>query len=332
MKIVYFFVYVFVIVTLECYSIPSEQMLNRRTHEIIIGNNNHLYASILRQDGPKSDQKITWAFNKEIKEIPSFLNTSSIEASQDVIQHMVYITARTKSKTRTCSGSILDSTHILTAAHCFYTEDGQLDIFDAYFVPATLTGEAFEGVVLVRKVHVLKSLNISTLQNDVAIVTVFGSLAADKIRTVNISNDFKLYGKKKNTPGQAFVSGYGIQEIERTGFLVQYPFGLKKFSRCKKRFTKSVKKSISKSQVICAVQDKFMNDAQTCFGDSGSSLFFKGEDGQMMQVGIGSFTEPQCGTKGSTSWFTNLTPYVGLIEEHKSGNFSNWNEILNIGI
>lgn len=332
MKTAYLFSLAFTFLVLECYSIASEQVYDLREHEIIINKNKNIDSSIHQSTKSKVTQKVTWSHDETLKTIPAVFNTSSIEAPNDVIQHMVLITIRANAKTYTCSGSILDSTHILTAAHCFYTERENVDIVEAYFVPATLTGEALDGVTLIQRVHVLNRLNITTLQNDIAIVTVFGSLSSNKIRTVNFTNDFELYGKKKNTPEQAFVSGYGITEIERTGFLEQYPFKIKKFNKCKKRFTKNVKKTIKKSQVICAMKDKSMKDKQTCFGDSGSSLFFKGDDGQMLQVGVGSFTEPQCGNKRSTSWFTSLTPYVGLIEEHMSGNFSNWAQIYDLGI
>lgn len=285
----------------------------------------------MKQDGDKKvDEKISWKYNSSLHIIPDYISLNESKASPDIRKFMVLITIRTKDSLYTCTGSILDGRRVLTAAHCFYDKEDHVDISDVYLVPSTLRGKGRSGVNLVQQVFVHRDFNAITLENDIAIVTTLSPFTTDEAKFVNLNSNLPV-----RAIDNIYIASYGVLEITGERILTKISYTLKKYNQCKSRFTSEVKRTIDASKVLCAAERNLTVDGEpTCFGDSGSSLFYQLKDDEgmikMAQIGIGSFTEPSCNLPGSSSWFTKISDYVDIIEQNQMEDCSMWKTIYRI--
>ena len=120
-----------------------------------------------------------------------------------------------------CGGTILDSTTILTAAHCYYPLKQ-----DSYFIAvgATHVQDSSAQTAFVKSISLYPSYNPKTINNDIAIVKLQTPLTFnDKVQPACLP-DANL-----NPSGIAVASGWGLvgQEPDvRTFDLMVGTFGL----------------------------------------------------------------------------------------------------------
>lgn len=246
-------------------------------------------------------------------------------ASSEMSKHMAYVYTHFRgSFSLVCSGSILGSRIIMCAAHCFVGPGRRFDILGTYVRIGKYSdrGKWYDA----KFVHVHENFNLSSFQNDIALIKLLENLKAP-YRTVRLPDaDYQL-------PKQSvlYAAGFGrtshngpssdrVREVE-----LQY----RNYYRCRQSYPYRKYKYWSPKRIMCATDPDFPDSggADPCRGDSGGPLYLK-KGSTMFQQGITSFGK-KCGVKGSVVWYTNLKTYTSAIEEYKEGKYRNWREVYN---
>lgn len=195
-----------------------------------------------------------------------------------------------------CGGTLIDEHHVLTAAHCLYTNNpSQFKNLEVVFNVTNIKDDIFDRA----NTHAAKDVYYHSgfqpngnFQNDIAIIKLAEPVPENTVS----SNDFITFSPNENyrTNGQKFtVIGYGKTGPEEKSSdslqMVQVEYAQP--DQCNGTFTGG---NISNSQ-LCVTGDVF-NDLQSgvCGGDSGGPLLYE-EKGSLYQAGIVSFGPTECG-------------------------------------
>ncbi|MCC4784073.1 trypsin-like serine protease [Vibrio lentus] len=227
-----------------------------------------------------------------------------------------------------CGATILDPTHILTAAHCIYgNEEGQL--FTVVVPQIEDTSQFPNGNIQKSRVSEVfypdnysNSLN-DLLRNDVAILKLESALNVDSTNDVvkRPSNDDYRFGIND------FVAvGHGDtkSDFDATTILQKAPLNYVENNTCASAFTDG---SALTDNQICFIGDYSVFTrlyGGTCQGDSGGPVYWK-DGAEYRQVGITSFGPETCGggsiTSGVkvTSVFTEILDYKTWIDSVIAG-------------
>ncbi|MBU2911145.1 S1 family peptidase [Vibrio splendidus] len=221
-----------------------------------------------------------------------------------------------------CGATILDPTHILTAAHCIYgNEEGQLfttvvpQLEDTSQFPNNIVQKARVSEVFYPD-NYSNSLN-DLLRNDVAILKLESALNVDSINDVvkRPSNDDYRFGIND------FVAvGHGDTRsgFDGTTLLQKADLNYVDNATCASAFTDG--SALTDSQ-ICFVGDRATSGLYggTCQGDSGGPVYWK-DGADYRQVGITSFGPDTCGGSSTvTSVFTEIHDYEAWIDSVITG-------------
>ncbi|PMG75758.1 S1 family peptidase [Vibrio lentus] len=221
-----------------------------------------------------------------------------------------------------CGATILDPTHILTAAHCIYgNEEGQLfttvvpQIEDTSQFPNNIVQKARVSEVYYRSDY-SNSLS-DLLRNDVAILKLESALNIDSINDVvkrpsNTNyrigvNDFVAVGHGDTRSG-----------FDGTTLLQKADLNYVDKATCASAFTDG---SALTDNQICFVGDRAASGLYggTCQGDSGGPVYWK-DGADYRQVGITSFGPDTCGGSATvTSVFTEIHDYEAWIDSVIAG-------------
>ncbi|PMG47308.1 serine protease [Vibrio lentus] len=221
-----------------------------------------------------------------------------------------------------CGATILNPTHILTAAHCIYgNEEGQLfttvvpQIEDTSQFPNGNIQKARVSEVYYRSDY--SNALSDLLRNDVAILKLESALNIDSINDVVKRPSSDGY----RSSSEAFTAvGHGDT---RTGFdgttlLQKANLNFVDNATCKTVFAAG--NELTENQ-ICFVGDVATSGLYggTCQGDSGGPVYWK--DGSVYrQVGITSFGPETCGGSSRvTSVFTEIYDYEAWIDSVIAG-------------
>lgn len=245
-------------------------------------------------------------------------------ASDDVTNSVAYIYIENRSSPdyySSCTGSILTSWLVMTAAHCF---EGDYYDFDVTYVQVGLGKFGAEGTIYeARYVDIFKNYKPDTSQNDVALIWIVGSITAPFKPVILPDPSFSL---APNTT--VYAAGFGRTSHNGTASPVCLEAELRTqyFGRCYKEYPYN-RKFKFKTQVLCATTPDFPNsgNSDTCKGDSGGPLYTKSES-NLIQHGITSLGT-ECGKPDSISWYVNLKTYTPIINAHIYGDFDRWNEV-----
>lgn len=223
-----------------------------------------------------------------------------------------------------CGATILDPTHVLTAAHCIYGDENA-QLFTVVVPQLQDTSQFPNGSIQnVRVSEVFyrsdysNSLN-DLLRNDVAILKLESALNIDSVNDVVkrpsddtyriVSNEFVAVGHGDTS------SGY-----DSTTLLQKAALNYVDNTTCAMAFTDG---SALTDNQICFNGDYSTFTGLyngTCQGDSGGPVYWK--DGvDYRQVGITSFGPDTCGGNPSvTSVFTEIYDYKDWIDSVIAGN------------
>ncbi len=235
-----------------------------------------------------------------------------------------------------CGGTMLDSTHVLTAAHCLYDEDGELNYDYMLFAVAGQADDESDfpsSVTTVRAeqffIHPDFQDTASSLwQNDIAIIQLESSLNAQGTVVRPITQEYRLGsdGVDNDTNDYAFrIVGHGNTSSgnDATTMLQDADVSYVSNNTCDNNLSALTNKQICFKGISTTPNTSLTSG--TCQGDSGGPVYWDSGSG-LVQVGITSFGPTTCGDgfTGSdvTAVFTEVFDYSTWIDSVLAGNES----------
>lgn len=224
-----------------------------------------------------------------------------------------------------CSGSILTRNLVLSAAHCF-TPDGITDPIAVYVFIATNPVVSGVPYYIARRVAVHKQYNPATIQNDIALVEVFGSFQGTYKSVFLASSMNWLSG------GQVvFAAGYGPDENGSSAELNEVELKQQPFELCVPKTIEALRPTLNNTQILCATGPGFPTEGgkDTCRGDSGGPLYVKLSTYYVVQIGITSFGgQQECALPDSVTWYTNVSSYIPSMVAFTRGYCQDWKYVI----
>jgi secreted trypsin-like serine protease len=205
-----------------------------------------------------------------------------------------------------CGGTILDSTTILTAAHCY---DGKDLTATNYFIAAGATHveDAGAQTSFVASITLHENYNPNTNNNDVAILKLKTPLTInDKVKPAC------LPAATLTPSGVCVASGWGLIGQEpnvRTLNLMYVAKPVIVNTQC--RLTSWAPSQITDNMICAGDAD---GGESTCRGDSGGPLIVAGANDVATLIGTTSFgSHFGCGTKGWPAVYAYTIPFLDWI-------------------
>jgi len=212
-----------------------------------------------------------------------------------------------------CGGSLIDDTHILTAAHCV----AHMSSWDVARLSVALQMHTLKPIdpnaikKRIRRVTRHKSFNSRTLYNDIAILTMESPVVfSDTVSPVCLPTTSDDYTMK-----DAVVMGWGT--IKEGGgqptSLQQVTVKVQENSLCKQKYQKDSPGTIIPSMLCAAYPGK-----DSCQGDSGGPLVYQeSPESGWLQVGIVSWGFG-CAQDAYPGVYTRVTSFLTWIKANLS--------------
>ncbi|MCP3698349.1 MAG: serine protease [Aliivibrio sp.] len=234
-----------------------------------------------------------------------------------------------------CGGSVLDATHILTAAHCVYgTASFQVPSMKVAIGVNNGQDMLMAQKVAVKNIYYPSDYNDSTLVNDVAVLELSQPLPTYALVnevTLASSGDEALY---RNETEDFTIVGYGRLGTNQKNPNLQFMEATVNYAsaaNCGKWQGITIT-----DKLICTkgkAPDPPISDSNlvtaTCQGDSGGPLVWS-DNGVKTQIGIVSFGPSICGQPNQSngdplaaqSVFTDVSQYKDWILQAQRGEFA----------
>ena len=208
-----------------------------------------------------------------------------------------------------CGGSVADSTHVITAAHCVEGEKASgIDVV----VGRARLGDAAGERVRVAGIAVEPQYDNESNDHDIAILTLATGVSATPIAPAGGDD-----GELDNAGSAVAVAGWGLVSQSPPAVpsvLQQAPLTVVGPSRCRKAYGSGFDTALT----ICAgTPDVGVPDS--CNGDSGGPLVANGSSGVRL-VGLVSFGGDVCGDPDAPGAYTRVRSESSFITQHLSGS------------
>ncbi|MDW6020070.1 serine protease [Vibrio plantisponsor] len=223
-----------------------------------------------------------------------------------------------------CGGTILNSTHILTAAHCVYSSDPDNNLYSLFttVVPDLQYESYFPNNITekkrVAKIYYRDDYNSSTLNNDLAILQLESALTT--INSSYYANRPSTGTTYRNASETFYAVGHGDVKtgVDDKDFLQKASLTYVDNSSC--NYSNMTDTKLCMEGVVSPSNGL---EASTCQGDSGGPLYWY-SGSNYIQVGLTSFGPSTfCGDAsskfGATSVFTEVYDYRTWIDSVLAG-------------
>ena len=220
-----------------------------------------------------------------------------------------------------CGGSILDSTHILTAAHCVYdTASSQVSNMKVAIEANNGQGMLAAQRVAVKNIYYPSDYNDSTLINDVAVLELSEALPNYTLGHAATLGESYLEGQGYRAVGSIFtIIGYGRLSTNQKNPDLQFMEASVNYASTAncgswQGITITDKLICTKGNSNPALDPTLVT--ATCQGDSGGPLIWNNK-----QIGIVSFGPSVCGDEDvkAQSVFTDVSQYKDWILKAQRG-------------
>lgn len=230
---------------------------------------------------------------------------------------------------QTCTGTIISSTLILTAAHCVSDYNGNYDGVTYGAIPATKFATMKEYIahgIHASKVWIHKYYQGYNYGFDVAILELSYAIPASRYTRVYIASP---------PSGTKYMKAVGYGLIDNSGaadgalveplrlmdtWLVHRPY-----EWCE---ANDPMQSPNEDEMICATSVNWPTGGTgVCYGDSGGPLFYWRSDDKLFQAGLVSYYNGNfCGEYASFPWYVELkNVWQSINWQWKSKSFNIYN-------
>jgi trypsin len=196
-----------------------------------------------------------------------------------------------------CGGTLVDTRHILTAAHCVENQGtfAQPQDVKVGLGEVDLNNIGPEDIYGVTKVEPHENYNPVTFQNDIAMLTLDRPASFTPMRVVD-SNETSLWEPGDTATvigwGQTFSGGPGSDT------LLEADLPMRSDQDCASAWGSA----FDQQTMVCAGN----SDISACFGDSGGSLLVPDAEGKFALAGTVSFGPQSCSTAQFPAVFARI--------------------------
>ncbi|XP_076257493.1 trypsin-like isoform X2 [Rhynchophorus ferrugineus] len=232
------------------------------------------------------DTRIVGGFDADIRELPYQVSLQYFN------QHF-------------CGGSLITTSFVLSAAHCFPSGSNSNPLWYSVKVGGNSTKDNDGIRVDMCSVKVHENYNSSTIDNDISIIKLCSNLTLSSTVQTIVLAQRKIYV----AGNLAIVSGWGYEaengNVSSNLKAALVPMTTKQY--CQKAYSSMINIT---NNMICAGFEEGGKDA--CQGDSGGPLVYKNT-----LIGIVSFGEG-CAQRGYPGVYTNVANYIQWIDKNSN--------------